>query len=89
MSDPLVVGSAVAGHYSEEEITYLVRAFVTLGKHDQDEDEIKKEIIDITKHQLTDEKQLRGGLCILKEFPRNNTGKIDRRALHSYKIEKC
>lgn len=87
MSHPLVVGSAVIGYHSEEENTRLVRAFVTLKKHDQDVEQVKQEIMEIVKTQLSDFKQLRGGLYILKGLPRNNTGKVNRRALRQYDVK--
>ncbi|KAG2237940.1 hypothetical protein INT48_002501 [Thamnidium elegans] len=87
MTHPLVVGAAVVGALSEEEGVYLIRAFVVLKKSDQDIEQSKQEIIDITKAQLSDLKQLRGGLYVLDDLPRNNTGKINRRALRQYNVD--
>lgn len=88
MSHPLVVTCAVIGHHSEEENEWLIRAFVTLKKQDDlDIEQVKQEIIDITKIQLPDLKQLRGGLYVLQDLPKNNTGKINRQSLRLYDVE--
>lgn len=87
MTHPLVIASAVVGWFSEEESSYLVRAFVVLKKHDQDVEKVKKEILEITKSELSDLKQIRGGLYVLDELPRNNTGKINRNALRHYNAD--
>lgn len=84
MTHPLVISCAVIGHHSEEQNEWLIRGFVTLKENDENIDQVKQEIINITKEQLPDIKQLRGGLFILDEMPKNNTGKINRRALRQY-----
>jgi 4-coumarate--CoA ligase len=82
MSHPLVTDCAVVGIYVEAENTWHPRAFVSLTKENtRDTNEVHKEILDIAKTKLPDEKQLRGGLRILKQLPRNATGKIQRRIL--------
>ncbi|GAA5816004.1 hypothetical protein MFLAVUS_009525 [Mucor flavus] len=86
MTHPLVVGAAVVGALSEEEGVYLIRAFVVLKKHDRHMEQVKQEIIDITKSQLPDFKQIRGGLYVLDDLPKNNTGKINRLVLRQYNV---
>jgi 4-coumarate--CoA ligase len=85
----LVIDCAVVGCFSEKENLWLITAFVTLKKHSQEVEEVKKEILEITKAQLSDLKQIRGGLYVLEDLPKNNTGKIDRRALRQYKADMC
>lgn len=87
MTHPLVVGAAVVGALSEEEGVYLIRAFVVLKKHNRHIEQVKQEILDITKSQLSDLKQIRGGLYVLDDLPRNNTGKINRRVLRQYNVD--
>ncbi|KAG2201682.1 hypothetical protein INT47_003908 [Mucor saturninus] len=84
MMHPLVVNCAVVGYHCDEQNEWLIRAFVTLKEHDRKIEQVKQEIIDITKENLPDIKQLRGGLFVLDELPKTNTGKINRRALRQY-----
>lgn len=86
MSHPLVSDSAAIGVYAEEESAWLPTAFVTLTDHNEGDEIIKKEILQIAETQLPDEMQLRGGLYIIDDFPRTSTGKILRRALHKHNV---
>lgn len=87
MTHPLVVGAAVVGSLSEEEGEYLIRAFVVLKQHNRDIEQVKQEILDTTKSQLSDIKQIRGGLYVLDDLPKNNTGKINRVVLRQYNVD--
>lgn len=90
MSHPAVIDCAAVGFYSEELSYSLPRAFVMLTTDtEHDYEQVKKEILEITEKQLTDEKQLRGGLYILKELPRNSAGKVNRRDLRDVDISTC
>lgn len=90
LSHPAVIDCAAVGFYSEELSYSLPRAFVMLTTDtEHDYEQVKKEILEITEKQLSDEKQLRGGLYILKELPRNSAGKVFRRELRNVDITTC
>ena len=89
MSQPSVIDCAVVGAYNEDEETWLPRAFVMASKVDLDAENLKSKILDSLKENLADEKQLRGGLYVVEELPRNSTGKINRRALIDYNLTEC
>jgi acyl-coenzyme A synthetase/AMP-(fatty) acid ligase len=89
MTHPLVTDCAAIGVYEEEESAWLPTAFVMLTEHKGNDEDIRSEILKIAETELSDEKQLRGGLYIVDEFPRTSTGKIIRRALRQqHKAEK-
>lgn len=56
---------------------------------EHDLEQVKKEILELSEKQLSDEKRLRGGLYVLKELPRNSAGKVNRRDLRSIDISTC
>jgi acyl-coenzyme A synthetase/AMP-(fatty) acid ligase len=85
MSHSLVTDCAVIGVYAQKEACRVITGFVTLtGSNGKDLEEVKNEILEITKTQLAPEKQLHGGLYILEDFPRTSTGKINRSELLNY-----
>ncbi|KAL7319434.1 hypothetical protein PS15m_002569 [Mucor circinelloides] len=88
MLHPLVTDCAAIGVYSEEETSWIPRAFVLLSDNSRDHDEIEKEIIALVREKLPDHKQLRGGLFIVKQLPRTSTGKVERRTLRLPSIDK-
>lgn len=80
MSHPLVIDCAAVGLYSEKESCWLPTGFVMVTNTIVDLRKTKDEILEIIS-QLADEKQLRGGLFMIKDLPRTSTGKVDRRLL--------
>lgn len=88
MLHPLVTDCAAIGVYSEEETSWVPRAFVLLSDNSRDHNEIEKEIIALVREKLPDHKQLRGGLFIVKQLPRTSTGKVERRTLRLPNIDK-
>lgn len=73
---------AVVGVFAEEENCWHPRAFVTLTEElTRDTDTVRDEILEFAKTNLSDEKQLRGGLYIVQKLPQNSNGKIQRHIL--------
>lgn len=90
MSYPLVIDCAAVATYDKTEKAWLPRAFVMLTSDcSVDIEIVKQEILSIIKRDLPDHKQLRGGLYIIKDLPRNSTGKVNRRELANYNLVAC
>jgi acyl-coenzyme A synthetase/AMP-(fatty) acid ligase len=90
MSHSSVVDCAAVAYFCETEKAWLPRAFAMLTDHsDLDLDSVRKEVLEIVETKLPDEKQLRGGLFLVKDLPRTATGKINRRDLLKYDVSIC
>lgn len=90
MSHPSIVDCAAVATFDEVEKAWLPRAFAMLTDDSSiDIETVKQDVLKAIKENLSDEKQLRGGLFIIKELPRNATGKINRRDLLKYDISVC
>lgn len=80
---PLVREAAVIGIWSEKEATEIPRAFVVLKEPVQPSAmaDVSKSIADFVATQVSTYKRLRGGVVIIKELPKNTTGKVLKKAL--------
>ncbi|KAI8084043.1 uncharacterized protein B0P05DRAFT_570449 [Gilbertella persicaria] len=81
MTHPKVSDCAVIGFYSQELTTELPRAYVLLASHEKYSEAVERELKEYADSRLPDRKRLRGGLIIVKSFPRTASGKIQRRLL--------
>ncbi|KAI8097987.1 uncharacterized protein B0P05DRAFT_522865 [Gilbertella persicaria] len=82
-SHPLVDDCAAVGIYSKSLGVWLPTAFVKFTNL-TDHAQIKNELLGLIEAKLPDEMQLRGGLYIVENIPRNPTGKIERQVLRSF-----
>ena len=76
----IIVDVAVIGIPNSKEATEYTTAFIVL-KQSLSESEslkLKKEIENRVAQEVADHKKLRGGVEIIDEIPRNNSGKIQR-----------
>ena len=79
-----VTDSAVIGIYNEEVATEYPRAYVQLTEGVEHNDQIAREIQEHYDAHACEEKKLRGGVVLVKSFPRTAIGKIQRRLIRQH-----
>jgi len=89
LSYPKIQDCAVIGVYAKDEATELPRAFVVpkadalnvKSSSQQEQDQLRQEILDWFNPQVANHKKLRGGIVFVTEVPKSASGKILRRIL--------
>lgn len=81
LSHPAVNDVAVIGIYSEERATELPRAYIVLASGYEESQHLKDELTAWLSAKVAPYKQLRGGICFIKEIPKSTAGKVLRRVL--------
>jgi 4-coumarate--CoA ligase len=77
---------AVCGVWSEENSTELARAYVVLKQptsHSNDQIAHAESISTFLASQVSNYKQLKGGVVFIDALPKNSTGKVLRRVLRT------
>lgn len=80
-----VISSSVVGYLQKDTINYIVHAFVVVDETKRIDE---KQIMDHVHSKVIEQRQLRGGVHILKSFPLGRTGKIDKNKLREMAL-KC
>ncbi|OAL18059.1 hypothetical protein AYO22_10981 [Fonsecaea multimorphosa] len=85
---PLVDEAVVIGTWHDDEATEVPRGFVTLknklGLDPAEKERFTKSIAEFVDSKVSSYKKLRGGVVILRELPKNTTGKVLRRELKAW-----
>ncbi|KAJ9138149.1 Acetyl-CoA synthetase-like protein [Pleurostoma richardsiae] len=82
MTHPLVNDAAVCGTYDEHGTSEMPVAYVTTDVQDlRDQQRLKSDLLMHVHAQVARYKQLKGGVHIIPQIPRNPSGKILRRLL--------
>lgn len=70
-----VVNSAIIGVLEKESINYIIHAFVML---DKSKNLTEKDITDYVHSKVIEQRQIRGGVHFVDDFPLGRTGKVDK-----------
>lgn len=79
-----VADCCVVGVYDSAQATELPRAYVVLQPTAKPTDELAKNIMKYVADNVTNYKQLRGGVLFVDSIPKNPSGKILRREVKKW-----